>query len=127
MSDYKRDHPRIKKILPAELIVSGHKRLFASTFDVSRTGIQVICDAITTEEIFGTPQGDGPSRHPHVKVKLRLPHPDADPSRIEADCRAMFSRRVSEQEFRVGLQIDAISAEHRAMLERFVDGCLNPA
>lgn len=126
MSEYKRDYPRIKKSLPAELVVTGGKKLYASTFDISRTGIQVICDGITAEEIFGSSQEAGASRQPQVKVSLRLPHPKTGPARITADCRAMFSRRVSEQEFRVGLQIDAISDEHRSTLDGFVEGCLNP-
>lgn len=126
MSDYKRDHPRIKKSLPAELVMSGEKTLFASTFDVSKTGIQLICDAITTREIFGETAQAGPTRQPTVKVNLRLRHPESGTVQIEADCRAVFSRRVSEQEFRVGLQIDDMSEEFRSVLNSFVDDCLSP-
>jgi len=126
MNDYNRDHPRIKKSLPAELIAPGDKNYYASTFDVSRTGIQLICDGITTEAIFGVSRQAGPSRPPQVNVTLRLRHPESGPVQIEADCRAIFSRRVSEQEFRIGLHIDAISEESRAILDGFVDGCLNP-
>lgn len=126
MSDYKRDHPRIKKNLPAELIAPGDKKLHAATLDVSRTGIQLICDGITAEEIFGASRQAGPSRHPRVKVLLRILHPKIGPARVEADCLAVFSRRVSEQEFRIGLQIDAISDESRTILDGFVDDCLDP-
>lgn len=126
MSDYKRDYPRIKKSLPAELIASGDKKLYASTFDISKTGIQIICDGITAEEIFGASRQAGPSRHPRIKVVLRLLHPKTGPARVEADCRAVFSRRVSEQEFRIGLHIDTMSEEARGVLDAFVDECLNP-
>lgn len=126
MSDYKRDHPRIKKSLPAELIAPGDKKLHASTLDVSRTGIQLNCDGVTAEGIFGASRQAGPSRHPKVKVALRILHPSSGPARIEAECLAVFSRRVSEQEYRVGLQIESISDESRKLLEGFVDECLNP-
>ena len=126
MSDYKRDYPRIKKSLPAELIASGNKKLHASTFDVSRTGVQIICDGITAEEIFGASRQAGPSRHPRLKIALRLLHPETGPARVEADCRAVFSRRVSEQEYRIGLHIDQMSEEARLILDGFVDDCLNP-
>lgn len=126
MSDYKRDHPRIKKSLPAELITPGDKKLYASTFDVSRTGIQIICDGVTAEQIFGASRQAGPSRHPRLKVNLRLIHPKTGPVRIEAECRAVFSRRISEQEFRIGLQIDAMSEASRVILDGFVEDCLNP-
>lgn len=124
MSDYKRDHPRIKKSLPVEVIAPGDKTLFATTYDVSKRGVQLLCDGVTVREIFGGPGLTRPTKPPKVLIKLRLNHSGREPEHIEAECRAVFSRRVSEQEYRVGLQIHSLTEPSRQALDNFVDECL---
>ncbi len=124
MSEYKRDYPRIKKSLPVEIIAPGDKTLFASTYDVSKGGVQLLCDGITVREIFGGPGLSRPTKPPKVLLKLRLSHSGQEPEQFEAECSAVFSRRVSEQEYRVGLQIYKISESSRLALENFVEECL---
>ncbi len=124
MSEYKRDHPRIKKNLPVEIVAPGDKTLFATTYDVSKRGVQLLCDGITVREIFGGPGLSRPAKPPSVLMKLRLTHSGQEPEQIEAECRAVFSRRVSEQEYRVGLQIYSLSESSRVALDNFVDECL---
>ncbi len=124
MSEYKRDHPRIKKSLPVEIIAPGERTLFASTYDVSKRGVQLLCDGITVREIFGGPGLARPTKPPTVLLKLRLNHSGQEPEQVEAECRAVFSRRVSEQEYRVGLQIHSLSESSRLALDNFVDECL---
>ena len=93
MSEYKRDHPRIKKNLPVEIVAPGEKTLFATTYDVSKRGVQLLCDGITVREIFGGPGLSRPAKPPSVLMKLRLTHSGQEPEQIEAECRAVFSRR----------------------------------
>jgi c-di-GMP-binding flagellar brake protein YcgR len=124
MSEYKRDHPRIKKTLPVEIIAPGDRTLFATTYDVSKRGVQLLCDGITVREIFGSPGLSRPTKPPSVFLKLRLSQSGQEPEQIEAECRAVFSRRVSEQEYRVGLQIYSLSEPSRVALDNFVDECL---
>ncbi|HSS64470.1 MAG TPA: PilZ domain-containing protein, partial [Gammaproteobacteria bacterium] len=100
------------------------KTLFATTYDVSKRGVQLLCDGITVREIFGGPGLSRPTKPPSVLLKLRLSHSAQDSEQIDAECRAVFSRRVSEQEYRVGLQIHSISESSRMALENFVDECL---
>lgn len=125
MSEYKRDYPRIKLSLPAEIIAPGDKTLFATTYDVSKSGVQLSCDGITVREIFGGPGLAQPTKPPAVVLKLRLSESASeDAKHLEADCTAVFSRRVSEQEYRVGLQIKSLSESSRVALDAFVDECL---
>ncbi|MDH3314273.1 MAG: PilZ domain-containing protein [Gammaproteobacteria bacterium] len=124
MSEYKRDHPRIKKSLPVEVIAPGDRTLFATTYDVSKRGVQLLCDGITVREIFGGPGLSRPTKPPTVLLKLRLGNSGREPEQIEAECRAVFSRRVSEQEYRVGLQIHSLPESSRMALDSFVDECL---
>ena len=125
MSEYKRDHPRIRESLPIELIAPGNKTLFATSYDISKRGVQLVCDGVTVEEIFGTPGLSPPTKLPTVTLKLRLNYTDREQEQIEAECTAIFSRRVAEQQYRVGLLIDSISEPSRLALERFVDECLD--
>lgn len=124
MSEYKRDYPRIKLNLPVEMIAPGDTTLFATTYDVSKSGVQLRCDGITVREIFGNTTQSRPPKPPVVTLKLRLSHSGREPEHIDAECRAVFSRRVSEQEYRVGLQIQAISENARVILDSFVDECM---
>ena len=124
MSEYKRNHPRIKKSIPVEIVAPGERTLFATTYDVSKRGVQLLCDGITVREIFGGPGLSRPTKPPRVLLKLRLSHSGQESEQIEAECRAVFSRRVSEQEYRVGLQIYAISEPSIVALDNFIDECL---
>ena len=124
MSEYKRDHPRIRESLPVELITSGDKKLFASTYDVSKRGIQLSCDGVTVQEIFGGPGPAPPAKLPTVILKLRLSRSSRDAEQIEAECKAVFSRRVSEEEYRVGMLIHSLSPPARVALDHFVEAWL---
>jgi hypothetical protein len=121
MSEYKRDHPRIRESLQVELITQGDKKLFATTFDVSKRGVQLSCDGVTVQEIFGGPGPAPPAKLPTVILKLRLNHSGQEPEQIEAECKAVFARRIAEEEYRVGLLIHSLSAPSRVALDRFVD------
>ena len=125
MPDEQRDHPRIKKSLPVELVVAGDVTLHATTLDVSKTGMQLLCDAATVEGIFGSTRPD-PSRRPSVDLSLRLMHPESGSARFKVVCTAVFSRRLSEQEYRIGLRFESIPEAARAILNAFVDDCLDP-
>ena len=125
MSEYKRDHPRIRESLPVELLTQGDKKLFATTYDLSKRGVQISCDGVTVQEIFG---GDGPgppAKLPTVILKVRLSNSSQEPEQIEAECKAVFARRVAEEEYRVGLLIHSLSAPARVALDRFVDRWLD--
>jgi len=124
MRDDQRDHPRIKRSLPVELVAAGDKTLHATTLDVSKAGIQLLCDGATVEGIFGSIRPD-PSRHPSVDLSLQLMHPKSGPARIKVACKAVFSRRLSEQEYRIGLRFESVPEAARAILNAFVDDCLD--
>jgi len=125
MRDYKRDHPRIKKSLEVEVITPGNKTLFATTYDFSKRGVQILCDAITVRDIFGGPSLSVPAKLPTVILKLRLNHPGRETEQIEAECRAVFSRRVSEQEYRIGLLIHSLSESSRKTFDSYIEECFD--
>jgi hypothetical protein len=121
MSDYKRDHPRIKQSLQVEIIASQEKTLFATTCDVSKRGVQLLCDSITVQDIFDGPAIALPIKPPVVILKLTLKTPGQEALHIEAECKAVFSRRISEQEYRVGLSIHSLPRASRIALDAYVD------
>ena len=82
-----------------------------------------MCDAITVRDIFGGPGLPLPTKLPTVILKLRLGHSGRESEQIEAECRAIFSRRVSEQEYRVGLQIHSLSESSRETFDSYVEEC----
>lgn len=121
MSEYKRSHARIRKSLPVELIAPGEKSLFVTTYDISPQGIQLQCDGATVREIFGDKLGALPIKRPNVDLKLTLGRSGQDREPVDIKCLAMFSRRVSEQEYRIGLQIESMPKASRAALTQLLD------
>lgn len=123
MREYKRDHPRIKKSLEVEVILPGDKTLFVTTYDFSKHGVQILCDAITVRDIFGGPGLSVPTNLPNLIMKLRLGHLGRETEQIETECKAIFSRRVSEQEYRIGLLILSLSESSRKSFDNYVEEC----
>jgi len=125
MRDDQRHHPRIEKSLPVELVTAGGEIHHATTLDVSKAGIQLLCDGATIKGVFGSVRPD-PSRRPTVDLSLRLMHPEVGSARFKVVCKAVFSRRLSEQEYRIGLRFESIPEGAREILSAFVDDCLDP-
>ena len=118
---YKRDHPRVGVEVPVELRLADAGTIHVMSVNVSRAGLQVACDKITVASLF--PQGKPTLPHtpPDVDVVLRLPGVDGGSDGIAARCHAVFARRVSENEYRVGLQFVHIAGREFERLELYID------
>ncbi|MBD3671062.1 MAG: PilZ domain-containing protein [Gammaproteobacteria bacterium] len=97
----RRVHPRFDVILPANVTV-GDNRVDGNIFDISMGGIQIGCDQASAAVIVPTPnQHVHPGANLEAVVSFRCP---GDDMRLTANCRLVVSRRVSSNEFRIGLE-----------------------
>jgi hypothetical protein len=119
---YKRDYPRIPAHLAVEVSMPDGEIIHAITVNLSPAGIQIACDRVTVNSILPLSQRRLPKRTRQVDVRLRFPESSGMPDIIDARCTAVFSRRVAENEYRIGLQFQGFEGEDYQKLEHFLDG-----
>ena len=96
--------------------------IHAITVNLSPAGIQIACDRVTVNSILPLSQRRLPRSTRQVDVRLRFPESSGMPDIIDARCTAVFSRRVAENEYRIGLQFQGFEGEDYQKLEHFLDG-----
>ena len=95
--------------------------IHAITVNLSPAGVQIACDRITVNSILPLSQRRPPNKTREVDVRLRFPESSGMPHIIDARCAAVFSRRVAENEYRIGLQFLSFEGDGYRKLEHFLD------
>lgn len=95
--------------------------IHAITVNLSPAGIQIACDRVTVNSVLPLSQSRLPKRTREVEVRLRFPESSGMPDVIDARCAAIFSRRVAENEYRIGLQFLGFEGDDYQKLEHFLD------
>ena len=95
--------------------------IHAITVNLSPAGIQIACDRVTVNSVLPLSQRRLPERIREVEVRLRFPESSGMPDIIDARCTAVFSRRVAENEYRIGLQFLGFEGEDYQKLEHYLD------
>jgi len=95
--------------------------IHAITVNLSPAGIQIACDGVTVNSVLPLSQRRLPKRTREVEVRLRFPESSGMPDVIDARCAAVFSRRVAENEYRIGLQFLGFEGEDYQKLEHYLD------
>ena len=99
----------------------GGEVIHALTVNLSPAGIQLACDRVAVNSILPMSQRPLPSRNREFYVRLRFPESSGVPDVVETRCAAIFSRRVAENEYRIGLQFLSFEDGGYGKLERFLD------
>ena len=95
--------------------------IHAITVNLSPAGIQIACDRVTVNSILSLNQRRLPKRSREIEVRLRFPESSGMPDVIDTRCTAIFSRRVAENEYRIGLQFKDFEGDDYQKLEHFLD------
>ncbi len=95
--------------------------IHAITVNLSPAGIQIACDRVTVNSVLPLSQRRIPKRTREVEVRLRFPESSGMPDVIDARCAAIFSRRIAENEYRIGLQFLGFQGDDYQKLEHFLD------
>ena len=99
----------------------GGEVIHALTVNLSPAGIQLACDRVTANSILPISHRPLPARASQVDVRLRFPESSGMPDIIDARCVTIFSRRIAENEYRIGLQFLSFNDGAYGKLERFLD------
>lgn len=104
----RRLYPRFDVILPARMWVEGEP-LDGNIFDISLGGLQMGCDhAAVVKAIPTAGQIVTPGQDLQVRVSFLIP---GEKHELDTVCRIAVCRRVSDNEYRVGLEIVEFTAE----------------
>lgn len=104
-----------------EVSTASGELIHAISVNLSPAGIQIACDRITVNSILPLDQRRLPSSTREVDVRLRFPESSGMPDVIDTRCTAVFSRRVAENEYRIGLRFKSFDGDDYQKLEHFLD------
>ncbi len=93
----------------------------AVAVNLSPAGIQIACDRVTVNSVLPVSHRRLPKSTRQVDVCLRFPESSGMPDVVNARCTAVFSRRVAENEYRIGLQFQEFEGDDFQKLECFFD------
>lgn len=109
--------------LPVDIVLQDGSVLPVVACDISLKGLQFRCDSWIADEI----EPRGIQNHPldAIRVKAVTDFPDMGKynSRLYARCRIVIARRLSEQEYMLGLEFIDFENGSDRLLERFVNRC----
>jgi c-di-GMP-binding flagellar brake protein YcgR len=109
--------------LPVDIVLQDGSVLPVITSNMSRTGLQFRCDSWVADEI----EPRGIQNHPldAIRVKAITDFPDMGKykSRLYARCRIVVARRLSQEEYLIGLEFVDFENGSERLLERFINRC----
>jgi hypothetical protein len=111
---------RYKIKLPVELILEDGTVLPVESVDISNKGLQFACDSWVADEI----EPRGIQTHPLERIRLKavIDFPDMDKysSKLYARCRIVIARRVSQDDYLIGLEFVDFENGSERLLEKFI-------
>jgi len=109
--------------LPVDIVLEDGSVLPVVTCNLSRQGMQFRCDSWVADEI--EPRGIQNHLLEAIRVKAVTDFPDMDKykSRLYARCRIAVARRLSQEEYLIGLEFVDFENGSERLLERFMSRC----
>ena len=121
MSAERREHPRIKTSQPLDIITANGKVLQGNLLDISRAGLQFYCDGPTSQCIFPEGYVLPAGKSGTVQVRCSLAFSDQSTGSVGAVCRLIFSRRVAQDRYCIGLQFEQFTDDSYGSIERYIN------
>ena len=119
----RRSTHRYKVKLPVELILEDGTVLPVESTDISNKGLQFACDSWVADEI----EPRGIQNHPLDQIRLKavtdFPEMDQHNSKLYARCRIVAARRLSQDEYLLGLAFIDFENGSERLLEKFIKYC----
>lgn len=121
----RRSTHRYKIKLPVELILADGTVIPVESVDISNKGLQFACDSWIADEI----EPRGIQNHPLDQIRLKavadFPGMDKYSSKLYARCRVVAARRLSQDEYLLGLEFTDFENGSERLLEIFIRQCEN--
>ena len=108
-----------------EIILDDGRRWTVEAINISRFGLQFRCDGWIASKIEPRGIQNYPLDHINLSVTADLPMPNEN--RLHAKCEVVVARRLSQEEFLIGLRFTDFHDESDTVLARFIDLLKNSA
>jgi c-di-GMP-binding flagellar brake protein YcgR len=119
--DDRRQSFRYPVELQVDLVLSDGSILPVEACNISSNGLQFRCDSWLADEI----EPRGIQNHPLDRIQLKVVTdlPISGENRVYARCRVIVARRLSQEEYLLGLEFIDFEKSSEKVLERFISEC----
>lgn len=114
-----RQYPRFAADFPLEIRTEDDLVYHATVRNLSLGGIEFSCDSATAGEVLPPGHQAFPGQPIGVRVRFALAESGADGEVVDAHGEIVVSRRLSQNEFRVGMRFSGFEANGLEILERY--------
>ncbi len=115
-----RHHFRVPADFIAHICTSKGENIEASIENISRAGIMISCDRQALELLMPNEISFAPIQPQTIRVDFSLPLDKEGLVALSMDMAVVYTRRLSRDNFTVGLHLKTPSAQHEAMLDNYV-------
>ena len=123
MSLVKERSPRAIEHLDVDIQIFADKHLFVPTLNVSIGGFAIQCNMEERNQL--TPLGDIIDDIDPVDVNLQLYNQLGEKEFIHTKCRIVYSRRIAQDKYQVGMSYIELSGDAETKLLMFIQNLLN--
>ena len=118
ISNERRKVARYMTKLDIDIVLENGAILPVQTHDISLNGMQFICDSQIANEI--EPRGLQSHSHDHIGVKVIARFPTDDTEKFYADCKVTAARRLSQEEYLLGLEFIDFEKNSGKILQDYI-------
>ncbi|HET7674395.1 MAG TPA: PilZ domain-containing protein [Gammaproteobacteria bacterium] len=116
----RRRHPRVYENLPAEIGLAGGQTMRLTLLNISLSGAQFGCDESELQRIKteGFPALHGQTVE--LGVRVGLPSTQHPTETLEATCRVVYTRRITQQRYCIGTQFTELKGQGHQLLMQYL-------
>ena len=116
MANERRKYPRVPIIGDVSLLLSGIVRS-GTLMNISPSGIQIECQHNLIEQLSQAKSDAG--LFPHFELEFELA--EADKDRVKSVCNVSYCRRLSQDNYNLGLNFVALSDADERRVADYID------
>lgn len=120
MAGERRLYPRITTDLPLELETESGDPARAVVCNLSVGGIEIRCDRWCADRVLPSGHQAFPGQPIRVRMRWNLSAGDGSSEPVQADGEIVVSRRISQNEFRIGIHVLKFQGDAEEKVEAYV-------
>ncbi len=120
MASERRHYPRVATDLPLEVLTEGGETARGTICNLSMGGVEISCDRGCADRILPSGHQAFPGQPIRAQLRLQLPAADGAVTAVQASGEIVVSRRMSQDEFRVGIHFLNFDGDGEQAVERYV-------
>lgn len=120
MAGERRHYPRISTELPLEIVTAGGETATATIRNLSMGGVEISCDRWCADRILPSGHQAFPGQPITAQLRWQITSADGSAQPVQATGEIVVSRRLSQNEYRVGIQILRFEDDGERVVEQHV-------